>query len=66
MHSWAVFIAIEQHPHRAARLHELERIVNAGDQEPAEAIAEIRAIRSAAEAEAGTAVSTAPHPDVTL
>ncbi|MEV0558031.1 MULTISPECIES: hypothetical protein [unclassified Streptomyces] len=29
-HSWAVFIAIEQHPHRAARLHELERIVDAG------------------------------------
>ncbi|MEU9783521.1 DUF6247 family protein [Streptomyces phaeochromogenes] len=53
VHSWAVFVAIERHPQRAARLHELERIVDTGDQEPAEAIAEIRAIRAAAEAEAG-------------
>lgn len=50
MHSWAVFVAIERHPQRAARLHELERIVDAGDEEPTEAIAEIRAIRAAAEA----------------
>jgi len=53
VHSWAVFIAIERHPHRAARLHELERFVDAGDQDPAEAIAGIHAIRAAAEAEAG-------------
>ncbi|WP_326729068.1 DUF6247 family protein [Streptomyces phaeochromogenes] len=53
VHSWAVFIATERHPRRAARLRELERIVAAGDQEPAEA-------------QAGTAASTAPHPDVTL
>ncbi|MEV4036949.1 MULTISPECIES: DUF6247 family protein [Streptomyces phaeochromogenes group] len=53
VHSWAVFVAIERHPQRAARFHELERIVDAGDQEPTEAIAEIRAIRAAAEAEAG-------------
>lgn len=50
VHSWAVFVAIERHPQRATRLHELERIVDAGDQEPTEAIAEMRAIRAAAEA----------------
>ncbi|MEV5435131.1 hypothetical protein AB0K80_03710 [Streptomyces sp. NPDC052682] len=37
---------------RAARLQELERIVDAGEQEPSEALAEIHAIREAAEAEA--------------
>ncbi|MEV2231821.1 DUF6247 family protein [Streptomyces phaeochromogenes] len=30
VHSWAVFVAIERLPHRAARLQELERIVDAG------------------------------------
>jgi hypothetical protein len=53
VHSWAVFVAIERHPERAARLRELERIVEEGEQDPAEAIDEIRAIREAAEAEAG-------------
>ncbi len=53
VHSWAVFIAIERHPERTARLRELERIVDAGEQDPTEAIAEIRRIRKAAEAEAG-------------
>ncbi|MGA5896557.1 DUF6247 family protein [Streptomyces venetus] len=53
IHSWAVFVAIERHPARAERLRELERIVDAGEQDPSEAIAEIRAIREAAEAEAG-------------
>jgi len=48
-----VFVAIERHPERAARLRELERIVDAGEENPAETIAEIRAIREAAEAEAG-------------
>jgi hypothetical protein len=48
-----VFVAIERHPQRAARLHELEHVVDAGERDPAEAIAEIRAIREAAEAEAG-------------
>lgn len=66
VHSWAVCVAIERLPHRAARLHELERIVDAGDHELTEAVAEIREIRAAAEAQAGTAASTAPHPDVTL
>ncbi|MEV0932773.1 DUF6247 family protein [Streptomyces phaeochromogenes] len=66
VHSWAVFVAIERLPHRAARLHELERIVDAGDHEPAEAIAEIREIRAAAEADAGAAARTASHSDVTL
>lgn len=53
VHSWAVFVAIERHPARAERLRELERIVAAGERDPSEAIAEIRAIRDAAEAEAG-------------
>ncbi|WP_369260184.1 DUF6247 family protein [Streptomyces sp. R35] len=52
VHSWAVLVAIERHPERASRLRALERIVDAGEQNPAEAIAEIRAIREAAEAEA--------------
>ncbi|MFJ9590524.1 hypothetical protein [Streptomyces acidicola] len=51
VHSWAVFVAIECHPARAQRLRELERIVDTGEQEPSEAIAEIRAIREAADAE---------------
>ncbi|MFC9915700.1 hypothetical protein [Streptomyces sp. NPDC059862] len=53
VHSWAVFVAIERHPVRAERLRELERIVDTGDQDPSDAVAEIRAIREAAEAEAG-------------
>jgi hypothetical protein len=48
-----VFVAIERHPERAARLRELEHIVDAGEQDPAKAMTEIRAIREAAEAEAG-------------
>ncbi|MFI1764159.1 hypothetical protein ACH41H_19210 [Streptomyces sp. NPDC020800] len=48
-----MFVAIERHPQRAAHLRELERIVDAGEQDPAAAIAEIRAIREAAETEAG-------------
>ncbi|MGW6528225.1 hypothetical protein [Streptomyces venezuelae] len=53
VHSWAVFVAIERHPERAARLHELERLVDAAEQDPADAMAEIRRIRNDAEAEAG-------------
>ncbi|GAB3116895.1 hypothetical protein GCM10027160_26580 [Streptomyces calidiresistens] len=53
VHSWAVFVAIERHPARAARLRELERLVDAGHEDPTEAIAEIRRIRMAAEAEVG-------------
>lgn len=53
IHSWAVFVAVERHPERATRLHELERIVDAAEQDPAAAIEEIRRIREAAEAEAG-------------
>jgi hypothetical protein len=40
-------------PERAARLRELERIVDAGEQDPTEVIVEIRSIRETAEAEAG-------------
>lgn len=53
VHSWAVFVAIERRPARAERLRQLERTVDAGDQDPSQAIVEIRAIREAAEAEAG-------------
>ncbi|MEU1779982.1 MULTISPECIES: DUF6247 family protein [Streptomyces] len=53
VHSWAVFVAIQRHPERANRLRELERIVDAGSQDPAEAIAEIHRIQEAARAEAG-------------
>ncbi|MGR8010090.1 hypothetical protein [Streptomyces hypolithicus] len=53
VHSWAVFVSIERHPARAARLRELEMTVDAGEQDPAEAITEIRRIRKAAESEAG-------------
>lgn len=53
VHSWAVFVAIERLPQRAARLRELERIVDAGEVDPTDAIVEIRRIREAAEAEAG-------------
>ncbi|MGW7422240.1 DUF6247 family protein [Streptomyces sp. NPDC054813] len=53
VHSWAVFVAIQRHPERAARLHELERLVDEGEQDPTAAIAEIRMIWEAAEAEAG-------------
>ncbi|MGW1194293.1 hypothetical protein ACWD4B_00310 [Streptomyces sp. NPDC002536] len=53
VHRWAVFIAIERHPERAARMRELEDIVDAGEQDPREAITEIRQIWEAAEEEAG-------------
>ncbi|MGW5128116.1 DUF6247 family protein [Streptomyces cyslabdanicus] len=53
VHSWAVFVAIERHPERVARLRELERIVDTGRPDPASAIAEIRAIWKLAETEAG-------------
>ena len=51
--SWAVFVAIERHPGQAARLRELERLVDAGEADPTEAITEIGQIRTAAQAEAG-------------
>ncbi|MFI9205413.1 DUF6247 family protein [Streptomyces sp. NPDC053048] len=53
VHSWATFVAVERHPQRAARLRELERIVDEGTEDPTEAVDEIRRIREAAEAEAG-------------
>jgi hypothetical protein len=52
MHAWAVFVEIERHPARAARLRELERIVDDGERDTSAAIAEICAIREAAEVEA--------------
>jgi hypothetical protein len=49
VHSWAVFAAIERRPAPASRLHELERLIDAGGADPAGAIAEIRHIRNEAE-----------------
>lgn len=53
VHSWAVFVAVERRPEWAARLRELEQIVDDGEQDPNEAIAEIRRIRETAQAETG-------------
>ncbi|ARX83373.1 MULTISPECIES: hypothetical protein [Streptomyces] len=53
VHSWAVFVAIERHPQRAARMRELEHFIHDGDGDPMDAMAEIRQIWEAAEAEAG-------------
>ncbi|MFJ3977703.1 DUF6247 family protein [Streptomyces sp. NPDC090021] len=53
IHSWAVFVEIERHPHRAARLHALERLVQEGADDPASALAEIQQILDKAEAVTG-------------
>jgi hypothetical protein len=53
VHSWAVFVAIERHPERAARLRALELLVDAGEEDPSGAIAEIQQIRATAVREAG-------------
>ncbi|MFG3291738.1 hypothetical protein ACGF3G_23395 [Streptomyces sp. NPDC048179] len=53
VHSWAVFVAIERRPERAARLRELERLVDEGERDPSAAITEIRVIQETAEAAAG-------------
>jgi len=58
VHSWAVFVAIERHPERAARLHELEDLIDAGEADPTDAIAEIQRIR--VEAESETELSSRP------
>ncbi|RLV08850.1 hypothetical protein CTZ27_08885 [Streptomyces griseocarneus] len=55
VHYWAVFIAIERHPERAARLRELEDAAQATESRDAirPLLTEIRQIMKAAEAEAG-------------
>ncbi|MFF4750795.1 DUF6247 family protein [Streptomyces sp. NPDC002514] len=53
VHTWGVFVAVQRHPSRAARLRHLEEVISAGAEDPTEAIAEIRSIQAAAEAEAG-------------
>ncbi|MBW5482736.1 DUF6247 family protein [Streptomyces bambusae] len=53
IHSWAVFVEIERHPRRAARLHALERVIQEGTDDPASALAEIQQILDEAEAETG-------------
>ncbi|MFD4508297.1 hypothetical protein [Streptomyces sp. NPDC058457] len=58
-----MFVAIERCPVRAARLRELERIVDAGEQDPTEAVEEICVIRAEAEAEADAGLCrAAPFP----
>ncbi|MCF6521831.1 DUF6247 family protein [Streptomyces sp. JJ36] len=53
VHTWGVFVAIQRHPSRAARLRCLEEVVDSGKEDPLEAMAGIREIHAAAEAEAG-------------
>lgn len=53
VHTWGVFVALQRHPSRAARLRHLEEVVGAGVEDPADAIAEIQRIHAEAEAEAG-------------
>ncbi|MGW3949717.1 DUF6247 family protein [Streptomyces sp. NPDC004752] len=53
VHTWGVFVAVQRRPSRAARLRHLEEVISAGVEDPTEAIAEIRSIHAAAEAEAG-------------
>ncbi|MEU3348956.1 hypothetical protein ABZ723_28995 [Streptomyces sp. NPDC006700] len=43
VHSWAVFVAIERHPQRAARLRELERILIRNSPEVMVALEDARA-----------------------
>ncbi|MFE7132652.1 hypothetical protein ACFVIM_17515 [Streptomyces sp. NPDC057638] len=53
VHAWAVFVAVQRHPERAARPRALEDLVTAGEKDPGEAIAEIIRIRATAERETG-------------
>ncbi|WP_030674187.1 hypothetical protein [Streptomyces sp. NRRL B-1347] len=53
IHYWAVFVAIQRHPQRAARFRELELFIDTGEGDPMDAVTEIRQIWEAAEAEAG-------------
>ncbi|SEG94907.1 hypothetical protein SAMN05216223_13162 [Actinacidiphila yanglinensis] len=53
VHSWAVFVAINRRPERAARFRELEQIVDTSANGTLAAIEEINAIRESAESEAG-------------
>ncbi|MFD7630783.1 DUF6247 family protein [Streptomyces sp. NPDC059851] len=53
IHSWAVFVEIERHPQRAARLHHLERLIQEGAEDPAPLLVEIQQILEKAEAETG-------------
>ncbi|MEU5422728.1 hypothetical protein ACFY1P_21880 [Streptomyces sp. NPDC001407] len=55
VHHWAVFIAIERHPERAARLRELEDAARTAETKDAlrPLLAEIRQIFRTAETEAG-------------
>ncbi|MCC3769715.1 hypothetical protein [Streptomyces sp. UNOC14_S4] len=54
VHYWAVFVAIERHPERAARFRELEDAAQAAESREAarQLMAEIRQILAEAEAEA--------------
>ncbi|MGW1803170.1 DUF6247 family protein [Streptomyces sp. NPDC001984] len=53
VHTWAVFVAIQRYPSRAARLRHLDEVVSGGVEDPADAIAEIRKIHAEAATEAG-------------
>ena len=53
VHIWGVYVAIQRYPSRATRLRQMEEVVSAGTEDPADAIAEIRRIHAEATAEAG-------------
>ncbi|WP_405492343.1 DUF6247 family protein [Streptomyces sp. NBC_00096] len=53
IHIWAINVAVARHPARAARLRALELLIDAGQDDPSDALAEIQQILRAAEAEAG-------------
>lgn len=53
IHVWAINVAIARHPARAARFRALEALIDAGKEDPTDALAEIQQILQAAKAEAG-------------
>ncbi|MBB1246646.1 hypothetical protein GL263_24295 [Streptomyces durbertensis] len=62
VHIWAVYVAIQRYPARAARLRHLEELVSAGVEDPTDAVGEIREIHTNAEAEAGLGPGRAAGP----
>lgn len=53
IHVWAINVAVARHPSRAARLRTLEALIDAGKEDPTDALAEVQQILQEAEAEVG-------------
>ncbi|MCX4629606.1 DUF6247 family protein [Streptomyces sp. NBC_01443] len=53
IHVWAINVAIARYPTRAARFHALEALIDAGNEDPTDALAEIQQILQAAKGDAG-------------